>query len=224
MLSVWGMSLKTVLCILSFSFISNITFAQGDENLLLQYRIGPDITIYRKWNFDLHLRGVMISPNGEYTSPKIGYVLGGNIQYKFSKTIGISTGIGLLSVNYQYNLKDNSTHDQIDYLNFPLAIRIFPTQRTLFETGLLYHHLIKAKNTEIVDLGQKSNYYPDNIFKNAFGWLFAVHYNIWKKFHLSVEYRFFKKSTITNNIQKNNFNGFILGIHFLILKQNKINS
>ena len=77
MLSLGGMSLKTVLCILSFSFISNITFAQGDENLLLQYRIGPDITIYRKWNFDLHLRGVMISPNGEYTSPKIGYVLGG---------------------------------------------------------------------------------------------------------------------------------------------------
>ena len=224
MLSVWGMSLKTVLCILSFSFISNITFAQGDENLLLQYRIGPDITIYRKWNFDLHLRGVMISPNGEYTSPKIGYVLGGNIQYKFSKTIGISTGIGLLSVNYQYNLKDNSTHDQIDYLNFPLAIRVFPTQRTLFETGLLYHHLIKAKNTGMVDLGQKSNSYSDNIFKNAFGWLFAVHYNIWKKFNLSVEYRFFKKSTVTNNIQKNNFNGFILGIHFLILNPNKINS
>ena len=85
-------------------------------------------------------------------------------------------------MNYQYNLKGNSTHDQIDYLNFPLAIRVFPTQRTLFETGLLYHHLIKAKNTEIVDLGQKSNSYPDNIFKNAFGWLLPVHYNIWKSF------------------------------------------
>lgn len=218
------MSLKTVLCIVAFYFIFDLTFAQGDENLLLQYRKGPDITRYRKWNFDLHLRGVRISPNGDYSTPKIGYVLGGNIQYKFSKSIGISTGIGLLSVNYQYNLKDNSTHDQIDYLNFPLAIRVFPTQRTIFETGLLYHHLIKAKNTAMVDLRQKSNSYPDNIFKNAFGWLFAVHYNIWKKFHISVEYRFFKKSTVTNNIQKNNFNGFILGIHFLILNPNKIDS
>ena len=134
------------------------------------------------------------------------------------------SGIGLLSVNYQYNLKGNSTHDQIDYLNFPLAIRVFPTKRTLFETGLLYHHLIKAKNTEMVDLRQKSNFYPDNVFKNAFGWLFAVHYNIWKKFHASAEYRFFKKSTLTNNIQKNNFNGFIIGIHFLILNPNKIGS
>ena len=119
------MSLKTVLCIVAFYFIFDLTFAQGDENLLLQYRKGPDITRYRKWNFDLHLRGVMISPNEDYTNPKIGYVLGGNIQYKFSKSIGISSGIGLLSVNYQYNLKDNSTHDQIDYLNFPLAIRVF---------------------------------------------------------------------------------------------------
>ena len=99
------MSLKTVLCIVAFYFIFDLTFAQGDENLLLQYRKGPDITRYRKWNFDLHLRGVRISPNGDYFTPKIGYVLGGNIQYKFSKSIGVSTGIGLLSVNYQYNLE-----------------------------------------------------------------------------------------------------------------------
>ena len=218
------MSLKTVLFTIAFYFIFTLTFAQGDENLLLQYRKGPDISRYRKWNFDLHLRVVRIGPVGENTTPKIGYVLGGNIQYKFSKSIGISSGLGLLSVNYQYNLNDNSSYDQIDYLNFPLVIRVFPTQRTHFETGLLYHQLIKAKNSKIVDLRQKSNSYPDDIFKNAFGWLFAVHYNIWKKFHISVEYRFFKKSTVTNNIQKNNFNGFILGIHFLVLTPNKIDS
>ena len=213
------MSLKTVLCTIAFYFIFNPTFAQGDENLLLQYRKGPDISRYRKWNFDLHLRVVRIGPVGENTTPKIGYVLGGNIQYKFSKSIGISSGLGLLSV---YNLNDNSSYDQIDYLNFPLVIRVFPTQRTHFETGLLYHQLIKAKNSKIVDLRQKSNSYPDDVFKNAFGWLFAVHYNIWKKFHISFEYRFFKKSALTNNIQKNNFNGFLLGIHYLILNPNKI--
>ena len=129
------MSLKTVKWITVFSFIFDLTFAQGDENLLLQYRKGPDITIYRKWNFDLHLRGVKISPNGDYTTSKIGYVLGGNIQYRFSKTIGISSGIGLLSVNYQYNLKDNSTHDQIDYLSFPLTVRVFQLSEPFSKQG-----------------------------------------------------------------------------------------
>tara|TARA_B100001057_G_scaffold376603_1_gene381807 strand:- start:754 stop:1410 length:657 start_codon:yes stop_codon:yes gene_type:complete len=216
------MGLKTALCVIVFSFIFDLAFAQGDENLLLQYRKGPDIARYRKWNFDLHLRGVRIGPNGDYTTPKIGYALGGNIQYKYSKSIGASTGVGLLSLNYQYNLKNNSTYDNLNYLFFPITIRVFPTQRTHFETGFLYHHLIKAKNSAIVDLEQKSNFYPDNVFKNTFGWLFAVNYNIWKKFHISVEYRFFKKSTLTNYIQKNNFNGFLLGIRFLILNPNKI--
>ena len=215
------MNLKTVLWLVVFSLIFDLTFAQGDENLLLQYRKGPDITRYRKWNFDLHLQGVYIGPNGDFTTPKIGYAFGSNVHYKYSKSIGVSTGVKLLSVNYQYKLNDNKTNDHLSYLSFPLSIRVFPTRRTHFETGLLYHHLIKAKNSAIVDLRQKSNFYPDNIFKNAFGWLFAVHYSVWKKFRLSVEYRFFKKSTITNNIQKNNFNGFLLGINFLILNPNK---
>ena len=84
-------------------------------------------------------------------------------------------------MNYQYDLKENRTYDNIIYLSFPLAIRVFPTERTHFETGLLYHYVIEAKNSEIVNQKELTKNYNDNIFKNAFGWLFAVQYNIWEK-------------------------------------------
>ena len=215
------MILNRVLWIFIFLNISNFAYTQGDANLLLQYQKGPDINRYRKWNFDINFKAVNIGPEGDAAIPKIGYAFGGNIQYKYSKSIGFSTGVGFLSVNYQYDLKENRTYDNISYLSFPLAIRVFPTERTHFETGLLYHYVIEAKNSEIVNQKELTKNYNDNIFKNVFGWLFAVQYNIWKKFHLSLEYRFFKNSTLTNNLQKNNFNGFLLGIHFLILSPNR---
>ena len=146
------MSLKTVLSILVFSFIFDLTYAQGDENLLLQYQKGPDINRYRKWNFDLNFKAVNIGPEGDAAIPKIGYAFGGNIQYKYSRSIGFSTGVGFLSVDYQYDLKENRTYDNINYLSFPLAIKVFPTERTHFETGLVYHYVIEAKNSEIVNL------------------------------------------------------------------------
>jgi|TARA_X000000950_G_C13752518_1_gene593254 opacity protein-like surface antigen len=215
------MRIKSGLLVFILSLVFDLAFGQGDANLLLQYRKGPDMSRYRKWNFDLHLRGVYMSPQGNHAVPKIGYAFGGNIQYKYANSFGATTGVDLLSVHYQYQLNDNTTTDQIRYLSFPLAIRVFPTARTHFETGLLYHHLLKAENSAIVDLRQNTNTYPEGVFKNAFGWLFGVHYNIWKKFYLSLEYRFFKRATITQRIQKNNFNGFLVGVHFLIRSPNR---
>ena len=131
------MIFNRVLWIFIFLNISDFAYTQGDANLLLQYQKGPDTNRYRKWNFDLNLKAVYIGPEGDATTPKIGYAFGGNIQYKYSKSIGFSTGVGFLSVNYQYELKENRTYDNISYLSFPLAIRVFPTERTHFETGLL---------------------------------------------------------------------------------------
>jgi hypothetical protein len=85
----------------------------------------------------------------------------------------------------------------------------------------LYNRLLNARNTEIVDLKNISNQYPQNIFKNTFGWLFASQYNVWKRFDVSLQYRFLKKVNNPQLYQKNNFDAFLLGIHFFILNPKK---
>ena len=62
---------------------------------------------------------------------------------------------------------------------------------------------------------------PRGGFKNAFGWLFASQYNIWKRFDVSLQYRFFKKETVPLSDQKNNFDAFLLGVHFYVLNPKK---
>ena len=58
------------------------------------------------------------------------------------------------------------------------------------------------------------------MFKNVFGWLFATQYNVWKRFDLS-SIPFFKKSPNPISDQKNNFDVFLLGIHFFVFNPNK---
>ena len=152
---------------------------------------------------------------------KIRYSAGVYIQYKFSKTFALNSGADYFNLSYQYNLHNNQSYDQLTYLSIPFTLRVFPSRKLLFETGLLYNHLLQAKNTEIVDLRNQSKIYPEGVFKNAFGWLFAVQYNVWKRFDISLQYRFFRKPTDPLSNQKNNFEAFILGVHFFVLNPKK---
>ena len=206
------------LLILLFSEV----FAQGDDNLLLQYNQGPDLdAFYRKWNFDLHAHINYGNMRENYTVRKINYSIGSNIQFKLSKTFALNSGIDYLNLSYQYNLVKNQTYDQLIYLSIPLSLRVFPSRKTHFEMGMLYNHLLSAQNSTIVDLKTLSNEYTEGVFKNTFGWLFAVQYNIWKRIDFSLQYRFFKKEGNPLSDQKNNFDAFILGFHFYLLNPKK---
>ena len=197
-------------------------FAQGDANLLLQYNRGPDLdAFYRKWNFDLHTHMVYGNMREDYTVRKINFSAGTNIQYKFSKTFALNSGVDYFNLSYQYSLSQNQSYDQLTYLSFPLTLRVFPSKKLHFETGLLYNRQLRAQNTVVVDLKNQSHEYPSGVFKNAFGWLFATQYNVWKRFDVSLQYRFFKKETDPLSDQKNNFDSFLLGIHFLVLNPKK---
>ena len=83
--------------------------------------------------------------------------------------------------------------------------------------GLLYNKILSAQNTEIVDLKNLSHEYSSEVFKNAFGWLFGTQYNVWKRFDVSLQYRFLKKETDPLRDQKNNFDAILFGIHFFVL-------
>jgi hypothetical protein len=200
----------------------SLSFAQGDANLLLQYNRGPDLDgFYRKWNLDLHLHTVYGNMREDYTVRKISFSAGTYIQYKFSKTFALNSGVDYFNLSYQYNLTKNQSYDQLTYLSFPLTIRVFPSRKLHFETGLLYNRLQRAQNTEIVDLKNRSYEYPSGVIQNAFGWVFATQYNVWKRFDVSLQYRFFKKSTNSLSLQMNNFNAFLLGVHFFVLNPKK---
>ena len=88
--------------------------AQGDSNLLLQYNRGPDLdAFYRKWNFDLHTHLVYGNMREDYTFRKISFSAGIYIQYKFSKTLALNSGVDYFNLSYQYNLAENQSFDQL---------------------------------------------------------------------------------------------------------------
>lgn len=200
----------------------SVSFAQGDDNLLMQYNRGQDLDgFYRKWNFDLHARILYGKMKEDYSVYKTSYSSGIYIQYKFSKTIAINSGGDYFSLRYQYNLANNQSYDQLTYLSIPLSIRVFPSRKLLFETGLFYNYLLKAQNNQIVDLKNQSKNYPEEVFKNTFGWLLGAQYNAWKRLDVSLQYRFSKKASNLYSLQKNNFEAFMLGIHFFVLNPKK---
>lgn len=213
------MSLAKIVSLLLFCVVG---FAQGDANLLLQYNRGQDLDgFYRKWNLDLHTHLVYGNAKEGYSVPKINQSAGVYLQYKFSKTFALNSGVDFFTLSYQYNLNYNQSYDQLQYLSVPITLRVFPSRKLFFETGLLYNHLLKAQNSEIVDLRNQSDTYRQGVFENAFGWLFASQYNVWKRFDVSLQYRFFKKASDPLSDQKNNFQAFLLGVHFFVLNPKK---
>ena len=153
----------------------------------------------------------------DYTFRKISFSAGIYIQYKFSKTLALNSGLDYFNLSYQYNLAENQSFDQLTYISFPLTLRVFPSRKLHFEMGLLYNKIHSAQNTQIVDLKSLSYEYSSEVFKSNFGWLFASQYNIWKRFDVSLQYRFLKKETDPLRVQKNNFDAILFGIHFFVL-------
>ena len=86
-----------------FCSLLSMGFAQGDDNLLMQYNKGPDLdAFYRKWNVDLHTQLVYGNVKEDSRAFKIDYAAGAYLQYKFSKTFALITGADYFNLRYQY--------------------------------------------------------------------------------------------------------------------------
>lgn len=200
-----------------FFLLSSFIYSQGDDLLLLQYNKGPDPDgFYRKWNFDVHYLTVLMKVKGKYSIPSLTYGFGITAQHKFSKTFGIRSGVSYFNIRYKYDLSDNKSTDKITYLTIPITARVSPSRKLIFETGFLYNFLLGAENSEVLDITTGSFNYEDRIFKDTFGMVVASQYNPWKRLNVSLQYRFLKKASKPSAIQKNNFAGFLLGLHFFI--------
>ena len=203
--------LRIYLC-LALIFYSFLSFSQGNKNLYKQYRTGPDPDgFYHIWNYSLHGGLNLINSDQSYTKNSIGKVVGFEVQKLESKTFGFSTGFEFNEIQYQYDgFLENST-DTLNWLSFPLSIRLYPSRRLLFEVGMKYHYFLNAKNSITKNAVTGSFQYPRESFGNIFGTFIAIQYQIWKRLNVGAQYQYLKgRKRNPSEIQPNVFNGLTI--------------
>ena len=196
--------------------------AQGSGLLIQQYgKSNVDEIGLRKWNFDAHLFLNRFNTTDRETKGKISLSAGGSVRYNFKKSYGLRTGIDIHSINYAYNLANDTSKDQLLFLSIPLTGRLYPAKRVTLELGLVYNFLLQSKGDPPTNLEEFPVAYPDDTFSNSFGVLAAAHYTFWKRFSASLQYQFQKNNTNPVQRETNGFAGLMLGVHYTFLT-NKI--
>ncbi|MDB4015887.1 PorT family protein [Flavobacteriaceae bacterium] len=192
--------------------------AQGSGLLIQQYgKSNLDEFGLRKWNYDAHLLLNRFNTTDRETKGKIGFSAGGSVRYNFKKSYGLRTGIDIHSINYAYDLANDTSKDQLLFLSIPLTGRLYPVKRVTLELGLVYNFLLKTKGDPPTNLEEFPVTYPEGTFSNSFGVLAAVHYTFWKRFSASIQYQFQKNNTNPVQRETNGFAGFMLGFHYTFL-------
>jgi len=196
--------------------------AQGSGLLIQQYgKSNVDEIGLRKWNFDAHLFLNRFNTTDRETKGKISRSAGGSVRYNFKKSYGLRTGIDIHSINYAYNLANDTSKDQLLFLSIPLTGRLYPVKRVTLELGLVYNFLLQSKGDPPTNLEEFPVAYPNDTFSNSFGVLAAAHYTFWRRFSASLQYQFQKNNTNPVQRETNGFAGLMLGVHYTFLT-NKI--
>ena len=196
--------------------------AQGSGLLIQQYgKSNVDEIGLRKWNFDAHLFLNRFNTTDRETKGKISRSAGGSVRYNFKKSYGLRTGIDIHSINYAYNLANDTSKDQLLFLSIPMTGRLYPAKRVTLELGLVYNFLLQSKGDPPTNLEEFPVAYLDDTFSNSFGVLAAAHYTFWKRFSASLQYQFQKNNTNPVQRETNGFAGLMLGVHYTFLT-NKI--
>tara|TARA_B100000767_G_scaffold275578_1_gene313445 strand:- start:27107 stop:27772 length:666 start_codon:yes stop_codon:yes gene_type:complete len=196
--------------------------AQSGDLLIQQYgKADIENVGLRKWNYDLHIAPNFFNTNNRTTKGKLGISLGGTVRYNFKKSYGLRTGIDIHSLKYAYNSEKDQSEDELIFLSIPLTGRLYPVNRVKIELGFIYNFILSAKGDPPTNTKKVAVSYPDGTFSNSFGMLSAVHYSVWKRFSVSLQYQFQKSETNPLQRETNYFNGILLGIHYTFLSSKK---
>lgn len=206
-----GTMLKNYL-VFVFIFLGGFSFSQGNINLYKQYNTGPDPdSFYHLWNYSLYGRLNLMNSDQDYTKSSLGKGIGLIVQKLNTKTFGWSTGLEFNEVHYQYDGVLEDSLDNINWLSFPLSIRLFPSRKLFLEIGIKYHFFLNAKNSIILNPITETLLYPKGYFKDTFGLFINIQYRVWRNLNLGVEYQYLRGSgLIQSGLQPNVFNGFSL--------------
>ena len=200
----------------------NLLFAQGDDLLIQQYRVGPDLdAFYHNWNFEVQASIYNLHPDMSYTDSRFSFGGGIATEKRFSKSFGLALGTQLQTIHYRYNLSTNTTKDRLQYLVLPLTGRAHPTRRIFFEAGPSIAIPLKATNEDSVRLADPQNQYDKGVFKINPGMYLGLSYNPWWRLHLKVVYQLWRRKADPLLYQPNRFRGFSLQLHYFLKNPRK---
>jgi hypothetical protein len=137
---------KRILLSLGISFLCGpfLGFAQGGDLLIQQYYRGPQLdSNYSKWTFRLGPQLNRINTDLGTTTPTLA--IGGlvEIEYRFSKTVGLVSGAKFTPISYSYIEADSLAIDNLKYISYPLMLRLQPTYKLSFWFGYNLSRLFK---------------------------------------------------------------------------------
>lgn len=198
-----------------FLFLPLLMVGQGGDLLIQQYhKVGFDMEYYPKWNYDTFLQFHHSQPTSSMNQGRIHLNFGGRVHYRIEKTFGLSAGLGYHRLAYQYNLEQDQSIDRIYYLRFPLGISVYPTKRIRLGLGGLYHLYLNATGQPPPATERQA--YPKGTFINSLGMFTNAEYLVWKRFSVSLNFAFQKRSYNNFSREKQNFQSFGLGIHYTL--------
>jgi len=212
---------KRILLSLGISFFCGpfLGFAQGGDLLIQQYYRGPQLdSNYSKWTFRLGPQLNRINTDLGTTTPTLA--IGGlvEIEYRFSKTVGLVSGAKFTPISYSYIEADSLAIDNLKYISYPLMLRLQPTYKLSFGLGIIYQDYLSGQK----ELGQEdaklTTIYTAGIFKNSIGMIGQLSYHLNSRFNIFGNYRWVKRTSPPYQAQTNNTVGFQLGVSYLFLK------
>ncbi len=198
-------------------------FSQGGGILIQQYSKGPELNqMYSKWSFSIGPEVNRINSDLNTASPTI--TVGGmiNIEYRFSKTVGLISGLKFVPISYRYVFENSLGKDRLQYLTIPLILKLNPFEKISFGLGMLYNHyekgqrILRFKDAEVI------TEYPEGVFSNPLGFSAQVGYHFWGRFNATINYRWAKKYSPANQPQSNNSKGLQASLTYTFLRSLKI--
>lgn len=217
---------KNFLLFLGISFLcgSFLVFAQGGDLLIQQYNRGPQLdSNYSKWSFRLGPQLNRINTDLGTTSPTLTF--GGlvEIEYRFSKTVGLVSGAQFTPISYSYIEADSLTIDRLKYISYPLMLRLQPTYKLSFGLGIIYQAFLSGQKELGEEDAKLTTSYTASIFKNSIGMIGQLSYHLNSRFNIFGNYRWLKRTSPPTQAQTNNTLGFQLGVSYLFLKSKQRN-
>lgn len=192
---------------------------QGSNLLIQQYNRGPALgQSYSRFSFKVGPQLNYINTDLGTTSPTL--TLGGlfEIEYHLSKNVSLVSGGQYTPIRYRYLEKETAYQDLLNYLNFPLFLRLQPTKKLGLGLGTIYQLYVKGEKKPENQVEQETTLYPKGIFKNSLGLVTQLSFSLNPFLAVFVNYRWVRRTSPPLQKETNNTRGLQLGFTYRFLR------
>lgn len=202
-----------------FLFFLQTIQGQGSNLLIQQYNRGPALgQSYSKFSFKVGPQLNRINTDLGTTSPTL--TLGGllEIEYHLSKNVSLVSGGQYTPIGYRYLEKETTYQDLLNYINFPLFLRLQPAKKLGLGLGTTYQLYVKGEKNSENQAEQETILYPKGIFKNSLGLVTQLSFSLNPFLAVFVNYRWVRRTSPPLQKETNNTQGLQLGVSYRIFQ------